>query len=101
MFGLPDTTLSQITTCISQFTTINWVKIYGSRVKGTDKPGSDIDLAYSASQDVSAALLDALENLPTPYSFDVTHYESISNQALRAHIDRVGKLISSKGELGI
>ena len=37
-------------------------------------------------------LLAALDDLPTPDLFDVTHWESLRHQGLRDHIDRVGRL---------
>ena len=35
-------------------------------------------------------LLEALDQLPTPYQFDVTHWESLRHQGLKDHIERVG-----------
>lgn len=93
MFGLPEATLAQIIACIQRFPAIAWVKIYGSRAMGSYGRGSDIDLAFSSPEDCSAALLEALDALPTPYQFDVTHYESLGHEGLKAHIDRVGKPI--------
>ncbi len=93
MFGLPEATLWAIKTCIAQYPDIKWVKIYGSRAKGTYRPGSDIDLAFSAEKDVSAELLDDLDALPTPYSFDVLHYDNLSDKSVKDHIDRVGKIL--------
>ena len=57
---------------------------------GRHRRGSDIDLAFSSPQDCSAALLAALDALPTPYRFDVTHWECLHHAPLRAHIERVG-----------
>jgi hypothetical protein len=31
-----------------------------------------------------------LDELPLPYQFDVLRYDSIENEALREHIERVG-----------
>lgn len=93
MFGLPTATLAAIQACLQQYPEIVWVRIYGSRAKGDYQRGSDIDLAFSSPIDCSADLLAALDNLPTPYLFDVTHYESLEHEGLKAHIDRVGILI--------
>lgn len=90
MFGLSSETLAAINTCLQQHPEIVWAKIYGSRAKGDYERGSDIDLAFSSLADCSADLLEALDNLPTPYLFDVTHYESLKHQGLKEHIDRVG-----------
>jgi len=91
MFGLPEKTLNQIITCLAEFPQLQWVKIYGSRAMGTDKKASDINLAFSCPVDISAKLLSCLDELPTPYLFDVTHYESITHEGLKAHIDEYGK----------
>lgn len=90
MFGLSPETLAAINACLEQYPEIAWVKIYGSRAKGTHERGSDIDLAFGSPTDCSADLLEALDNLPTPYLFDVTHYDSLKHQGMKEHIDRVG-----------
>lgn len=71
--------------------------LFGSRAKGDYKTGSDVDLAIQG-RDVGYEtvlwLADALnEELPLPYFFDVVDYGGISEPRLKAHIDRVGKLL--------
>ena len=93
MFGLDHDVLEKIRDCLRKYPTIRWVKIYGSRAKGNYTRVSDIDLCFSSEKDISASLLAALDALPTPYFFDVTHYESIENEDLQSHIDRIGIII--------
>jgi len=100
MFGLSPETLALINTCLQQYPEIVWAKLYGSRAKGNYERGSDIDLAFSSSTDCSADLLEALDNLPTPYLFDVTHYESLKHEGLKAHIDRVGVVFYQRENQG-
>ena len=89
--GLPEQTLQAIHRCLhDSFPQLHWVKLYGSRAMGRYWRGSDIDLVFSADENCSAALLDALDQLPTPYLFDVTHWESLQHNGLRQHIERVG-----------
>jgi predicted nucleotidyltransferase len=88
--GLPPRTVEQINSVLRRFPEIRWVKLYGSRAMGRHRPGSDIDLAFSAPHDCSAALAGALEDLPTPYLVDVTHWESLQHEGLRRHIATVG-----------
>ncbi|WP_455621852.1 nucleotidyltransferase family protein [Parabacteroides sp.] len=67
--------------------------IFGSRAKGTNKPGSDIDLAIKGAEvgkDDIAALWAAFEESLLPFFVDVISYESIRNPDLKAHIDRAG-----------
>ena len=100
MFGLSEATLQAILGCLAQLPDIQWAKLYGSRAKGNYRPGSDIDIAFSSATDNSAALLSALDALPTPYLFDVTHYETLQHPELKAHIDRVGVLIYERDNSG-
>ncbi|OHC74157.1 MAG: hypothetical protein A3G18_08325 [Rhodospirillales bacterium RIFCSPLOWO2_12_FULL_58_28] len=97
MFGLSVETLAAIKDCLRQYPEIIWAKIYGSRARGNHERGSDIDLAFSSPADCSADLREALDNLPTPYLFDVTHYESLKHKGLKAHIDRVGVVFYERG----
>ncbi len=90
--GLPEHTVAEIQGCLQGFPQIQWVKLYGSRALGRHRQGSDIDLAFSAPNDCSAELREALDALPTPYLFDVTHWESLRHEGLRDHIQRAGKL---------
>ena len=90
--GLPARTLAEIAAVLERFPTIQWVRLYGSRAMGRHRLGSDIDLAFSSPVDHSAALAAALEELPTPYLFDVTHWESLRHEGLRRHIAEEGLL---------
>jgi len=88
--GLPTGTCEQIEAVLRRFPQIQWVKLYGSRALGRERPGSDIDLAFIAPEDCSAALAGALDDLPIPYTVDVTHWESLRHVGLRQHIAAVG-----------
>ena len=88
--GLSERTVSAIRACLQEFPQLHWIKLYGSRAMGNHWAGSDIDLAFSSDVDCSAALHEALDLLPTPYLFDVTHWESLRYAPLREHIERVG-----------
>lgn len=96
MFGLSPETLAAIDACLRRYPDLVWVKVYGSRAKGTYRRGSDIDLAFGSPTDRSAELLAALDDLPTPYRFDVTHYESLRHTGMKEHIDRVGVVILNR-----
>lgn len=91
-FGLEPTLLKQICQAFDQVPQLKWVKMYGSRAKGTHRPNSDIDLAYLSEypEDLTGKIWSILDNLPTPYQFDVTNYALIKNKNLKEHIDRVG-----------
>lgn len=100
MFGLPEKALTLLQNYFTHRPEIIKVLVYGSRAMGKEKPGSDIDLAIitSSSQDISGSVQADLEELPTPYLFDVVDYERITHQPLREHIDRVGKILFSRAQ---
>lgn len=93
MFGLPDHTIALITAYFEQQPEVSEVQVYGSRAMGNYKRGSDIDLAIftTCNDDISGRIKSELGELPTPYMFDVTDYNRISHNGLKAHIDHVGK----------
>ena len=94
MFGLPEETEQLIKSYFSNISEISKVVIYGSRAKGDYEKGSDIDLAFfsTSKNDLSGRLKTDLEELPTPYFFDVTDYNRLKHKELKEHIDRVGKV---------
>ena len=95
MFGLPESTLEMLTSYFFRYPEIEKVKIYGSRAKGNYKRGSDIDLAFycRSENDLTARLLFDLDELPTPYLFNVTNYYRLKHKELKEHIDRMGQLL--------
>ena len=97
MFGLPATVLQLLQSYFVSHPQIVKVVIYGSRAMGRETPGSDIDLAIitQGEQDLSGSVQSDLEELPTPYLFDVVDYKRITHQPLREHIDRVGQVLYS------
>ena len=78
-----------------KYTSIEKVIIYGSRAKGNFKTGSDIDLTFIGSaisdQEWTSIYFD-LEDLLTPYTFDLSILSTIENPDLLDHIKRVGKV---------
>ncbi len=71
---------------------IKTVKLFGSRAKGTNVPSSDIDLALWGEVDALRAesIAAELDELPTPYKYDVKPFHLIKLAPLREHIERVG-----------
>lgn len=98
MFGLSDRTLDLLTAYFATQTELKEVWVYGSRAMGNYRPGSDIDLAIitTSAVDLAAHIQSDLEELPTPYTFDVVDYNKISHKPLQEHIDRVKKLMYKK-----
>jgi len=72
--------------------------LFGSRAKGNFSEFSDIDIALHGDFDALyiERIICSLDDLPTPYTYDVVGYNIIKNEDLREHIDRVGVMIYSK-----
>ncbi len=94
-FGLEESAIAKICEVFAKYANIKEVRIYGSRVKGNYKNGSDIDLTiYSTKPDTNelTKIKIEIDELMLPYGVDLNAYDSIKNEALREHIDRVGKI---------
>ena len=69
--------------------------LYGSRAKGTYRPGSDIDLTLfgdALDLDTLGQIATRLEESPIPYQVDLSIYGLIEHAGLREHIERAGKV---------
>ncbi|XGA79230.1 nucleotidyltransferase domain-containing protein [Halomonas sp. CH40] len=81
----------------AHFPTIERVVLFGSRAKGGYRQGSDVDLmiqGHAVTDDTVTQLADQLnEVLPLPYFFDVLNENTLSNDALRQNIKRVGIIL--------
>lgn len=64
---------------------------------GNYKKGSDVDMAIfgeNITKQVVFQLDDYLNEIfPLPYFFDIIHYQDITNENLKRHIDDEGKVI--------
>ncbi|MEI8390643.1 MAG: nucleotidyltransferase domain-containing protein [bacterium] len=101
-FGLSERTTKILLEFFNKFPQVELVKIYGSRAKGNYKKESDIDFAIFGKDidfRLQSKIAGEIEELPTPYKFDITHYESLKHLPLKEHIDRVGKIFYTKKTL--
>ncbi|HIX85962.1 MAG TPA: nucleotidyltransferase domain-containing protein [Candidatus Parabacteroides intestinigallinarum] len=93
ILGLSPRHMEIIQQILKRCAPVSTAVIFGSRAKGTYKSASDIDLAIKGTtigkNDV-ATLREAFEESLLPFFVDVISYDSIQNQALKEHIDRVG-----------
>lgn len=94
-FGLPDKTIEMIKNLFRSYSEISEVKIFGSRARGNYKLGSDIDLAIFGKIDEKLLrhIAFELDELSTPYKFDVLNYDTVDNETLKQNIDKYGKLL--------
>lgn len=96
MFGLLPHHIQAVQLAISRFPDIEKVVVFGSRAMGNFKTGSDVDLAlYGHLEPTTLTDLSRLlnEEGTLPYKFDLVEYATISEPALKAHIDSVGQVL--------
>lgn len=94
-FGLPPATLSTIRQILADFPAVQKAIIYGSRAKGTYRPGSDIDLTLlgdALDLDTLGRISTRLDESPIPYQVDLSIFKLINHAGLREHIERVGQV---------
>lgn len=92
--GLPAKTVSKCREVLVRFPAVDSAVLFGSRAKGTHRPGSDIDLALTG-QDLDWRTLtridDALDDLLLPYRFSLVLADERLDADVAAHIARVGR----------
>ena len=100
-FGLDQSVIARIRDVLAQFPEIERVVIYGSRAKGTYKPGSDIDLSLvgkAITEDRLLRLENRLDDLMLPYEIDLNRFDTLQNEALIDHIERVGQVFYERSQ---
>jgi predicted nucleotidyltransferase len=94
-FGLPPTTLDTIRHILAAVPAVDKAVIYGSRAKGTHRPGSDIDLTLFGDAldiDILGQIATRLDESSIPYQVDLSIFNLIEHAGLRDHIERIGQL---------
>jgi predicted nucleotidyltransferase len=97
MFGLTENDIDTIISVLASNENIESAKIFGSRAKGTYKPGSDVDISICGSkityEDVIKVSTVLNEETCLPYRLDVLDFSSIKNDELLKHIIKYGVII--------
>lgn len=102
MFGLETALIEQLKQIFAGHTEIEQVILFGSRAKGTHRTGSDIDLAIELNGHgllESGQLAEEIDQLNTPYLFDLVDFGQINNPALIQHIQDFGQPLYIKGTI--
>jgi len=96
--GLKKSEIEIIRHTLSQVESVQQAILFGSRAKGSFKPGSDIDIAVKGCKPEEIIKLSMLLNEETtlPFFFDILAFERITNKELLQHIKRVGQIIYAK-----
>lgn len=100
-FGLSKEVMKKIQGVLADHPAVERAVLYGSRAKGSHKPGSDIDLNLEGEaitpKERDRILLE-LDDLDLPYVLDVTVLHEVSHDPFLEHIERVGVVIYQRGE---
>jgi len=98
--GLKESTIKQIHSVLVRYPQVEKAVLYGSRAKGNYKNGSDIDLTLHGGENLTLNVLyrimDDLDDLLLPYTFDVSIFHTISDLDVVEHIQRVGVIFYEK-----
>jgi predicted nucleotidyltransferase len=101
-FGLQETTIEKICSVLASHPQIEKALLYGSRAKGNYKNGSDIDLTLVGGPDLTMKVLyrimDEIDDLLLPYTFDLSIFNQISDPDVIEHIQCVWVLLYERGD---
>jgi predicted nucleotidyltransferase len=101
-FGLKESAIAAINDVLATCQTIERAILYGSRAKGTQRNGSDIDLTIVGDAVTHGQLLklaNQLDDLLLPYKIDLSLLRQIENPELLEHIRRVGVVVYERTAL--
>ncbi|MDP3434254.1 MAG: type I restriction endonuclease [Bacteroidota bacterium] len=94
-FGLTDRDIQTIHGIFCKYPEVLLIHIFGSRAKGTSKPGSDIDFAImNRLPDIKVLLRlkNDFEESSLPYKVDLVDFQTLTNQNFIDHIKMVGEV---------
>ncbi|MDA3895258.1 MAG: restriction endonuclease subunit S [Desulfobacteraceae bacterium] len=100
-YGLSDEQLKQALDIIASYDEIEEAILFGSRAIDTYKEASDVDISLKGTK-VTASLAAKLkfhfeEDTYLPFFFDFIAYPTITNEAMKEHINTKGVVIYRKG----
>ena len=97
--GLRPETIEAIRSVFKEEPDVELVRLYGSRAKGSFKPGSDIDLTIEGRVSLEQLLRieNRIDELLLPYKIDLSIFSQIDNPQLVDHINRVGVVFYKRG----
>ena len=100
-FGLKNTDIKRIKDVFHLHNKVNEVLIFGSRAMGTERLGSDIDLAVKGEHidiDDILKIRTQLDELTIAYECDVVNYDVIETPEFKEHIDKHGIVFYQREE---
>lgn len=98
-FGLKDDTIAKIQGVFASYPQVDKAVIYGSRAKGNQKNGSDIDLTLHGKEltlNILYKIMEDIDELMLPYTIDLSIFHELSDPDFIDHIQRMGILFYEK-----
>jgi len=99
-FGLSEDVIGRICGVFAGHPQVEKAVLYGSRAKGNYRNGSDIDLTLCGGEDLTLNVLykimDEIDDLLLPYTFDLSILSTIDDEDVREHIQRAGMTFYEK-----
>ena len=99
-YGLPQRTIDSMEKIFRKYGNIKQVILYGSRAKGNYRNASDIDITLKTSENFNRVqllrIMNDFDDSDIPYLTDISVYDKLNNDALKDHINRVGKVLYKK-----
>lgn len=98
-YGLKPEVIERINSVFATYPEVEQAILYGSRAKGTQRAGSDIDLCLKGEKLTLPLLLkigNELDDLLLPYKIDLSIFHTLDNRELIEHIERVGVVFYCK-----
>jgi len=92
LYGIKAEIWDRILAVLKADAKVKEIVLFGSRAKGSFQNGSDIDLVVKGTElsfDDLQNLRVALDELNLPWEIDLLHYETITDPAVKEHIDRI------------
>jgi predicted nucleotidyltransferase len=98
-YGLSDENILEIQGVFSRYPQVEKVILYGSRARGNFRNGSDMDLTLVGSMDLTllGQIIDEIDDLLLPYSFDISLYQKINDKELLQQITEQGVVFYQQG----
>ncbi|ADE15444.1 DNA polymerase beta domain protein region [Nitrosococcus halophilus Nc 4] len=101
-YGLRESVIEKICAVLARHPQVEKAILYGSRARGNYKTGSDIDLTLVGGAGLTLSVLgkimDELDDLLLPYTFDLSIFNQISDPEVIDHIRRVGVVFYERRE---
>ncbi len=91
--GLSAATVAHIAGVLARHAEVERAILFGSRAKGTHKPGSDIDLSLAGADldwRTVGRIYDELDDLMLPHRFSLIVFDAKTDADVADHIRRVG-----------